>query len=108
VPGIEDIIALVPVAYWPQIVKWIVRILAVVWLVYGVLWVVDTKDMEDGKIDNPRWHAARVRAYYVLSYFLAIVEFFPVPRLPIIDGLKRMRDLSRDPHVDDGPIEGKR
>jgi hypothetical protein len=94
----------VPVAYWVTIGHVLTYAMLALCALYVALWGLDKLDEADGKLDHPGVRRAYEIARAVLEYSVAAVEFLPV-RVPVLDGLKKLKELSKDPHPDDGEID---
>ncbi len=92
----------VPPAYWVTIGHVLTYALLALGTLYVLLWALDKLDAQDGKLDHPKVRAAYQFVRTILQY--ALVKFFPLPRMPIIEGLKALKDLQREPHPDDAPL----
>jgi hypothetical protein len=93
----------VPPAYWVTIGHWLTYALLALCALYVVLWALDKVDAQDGKLDHPKVRAAYEFLRTILEYSVAVLELLPV-RVPLLDGLKKLKDLSREAHPDDGEI----
>lgn len=84
----------VPAAHWVTIGHYATYLIFLMCGLYGALFVLNKIDLRDGKLDHPKLVEALEALRVLLSYFVACLELLPLPRLPLIDGLRRFKSLN--------------
>lgn len=90
---------LVPVEWWPVVGRWLSYGLAALVTVNALLALADRVDMLDGRRDWAWLAKMHAGAVVALSFAQALLEMLPV-QVPIVRGLKRLRDIKRAQEMD--------
>ncbi len=91
----------VPVAYWVTIGHVFTYATLTLTALHIALVVVNKLDLRDGVLDYPHVQAALDWLRFALPYVIGVVELLPLPRVPLVEGLRRLRALAAKPHPDD-------